>query len=302
MQFNRSDLADFAYFIAIARNRSFRRASLELGVSASALSHALHGLEGRLGVRLLNRTNRSVTLTTAGEAFRDAISEHLEAIDRAVDVLNQYRDAPAGRIRVSAAETAALLILAPVLPIFMERYPEIEIDLSVSNRMIDVVEQGFDAGIRYGGSVPEDMIAQRISPHIRWVVAGTPGYFERHGRPQLPQDLAGHRCLRIRLGNERLYRWEFEKDGEQVVIAVPGTLTNDSSAMAIAMVRSGTVLIYAPEPLVAADVARGTLELVLNDWAPIDEGFHIYYSSRRQLPVGLRLLIELSREVRPIGL
>lgn len=302
MQFNRSDLADFAYFVAIARNRSFRRAGLELGVSASALSHALKGLEARLGVRLLNRTNRSVTLTSAGEAFRDAIAEHLEAIDRAVDVLNLYRDAPAGRIRVNAAETAALLILAPVLPVFMDRYPHIEIDLSVSNRMIDVVEQGFDAGIRYGDSVPEDMIAQRISPLMRWVVAGTPGYFERHGRPEKPEDLLGHRCLRIRLGDERLYRWEFEKDGQALALAVPGALTNDSTAMALAMVRSGAVLAYAPEALVADDVASGRLELTLTDWAPTDEGFHIYYSSRRQVPVGLRLLIELIRELRPIGL
>lgn len=302
MQFNRSDLADFAYFIAIARNRSFRRAGLELGVSASALSHALKGLEARLGVRLLNRTNRSVTLTSAGEAFRDAISEHLDAIDRAVDVLNQYRDTPAGRIRLNVVESAARLILGPVLPVFMERYPHIEIDLAVTNRMIDVIDQGFDAGIRYGGTMPEDMIAQRISSDLRWVVAGAPSYFQRHGHPKTPQDLLQHQCLQIRLGNDRVYRWEMEKDGEEVTIAVPGSITIDSSMMLLSIARSGAALVYSPEPSLAADIAAGRLEITLEDWAPPGEGFYIYYSSRRLLPVGLRLLIELIREMRPLGL
>jgi DNA-binding transcriptional LysR family regulator len=302
MQFNRSDLADFAYFLAIARNRSFRRASLELGISSSALSHALKGLEARLGVRLLNRTNRSVTLTTAGEAFRDAIAEHLDAIDRAVDVLNQFRDAPAGRIRLNVPEDGASLLLGPVLPVFMDRYPEIHIDISVTNRMVDVIDQGFDAGIRYGGTVPEDMIAQRLSPEVRWVVVGSPAYIERFGHPETPDELARHRCVQIRLGNDRIYRWEFEKSGEEVAVSVPGTVTIDSTAMAITLARNGAALIFGPEPALAADIASGRLILTLEDWASMGEGFHIYYSSRRQLPLGLRLLIELIREMRPMGL
>jgi DNA-binding transcriptional LysR family regulator len=302
MQFNRSDLADFAYFLAIARNRSFRRASLELGISSSALSHALKGLEARLGVRLLNRTNRSVTLTAAGEAFRDAIADHLDAIDRAVDVLNRYRDAPAGRIRINAPEDGAALVLTPVLPLFMERYPDIEIDLSVTNRMIDVVEQGFDAGIRYGGTVPEDMIAQRLSPEVQWGVVGAPSYFEKHGHPVMPQDLARHRCLQIKLGNDRIYRWEFDKDGVEVTVAAPGMVTVDSTAVALSLARLGAALTYIAMPVVETDIAAGRLIQTLPDWASAGEGLHIYYSSRRQVPLGLKLLIELIREIRPIGL
>ncbi|WP_324699549.1 LysR substrate-binding domain-containing protein [Novosphingobium aerophilum] len=301
MKFSRSDLADFAYFLAIARNRSFRRASLELGISASALSHALKGLEERHGVRLLNRTNRSVTLTAAGEAFRDAIAEHFDAIDHAAEVLNRFRDAPAGRIRLNVPEDAAELILAPVLPRFVELYPDIEIDLSIDNRMIDVIDQGYDAGIRYGGTVPEDMIVQRISPPMRWVVAGSPAYFERFGTPQVPQDLMNHRCMKIRLGNDRIYHWEFEKGDEAVALAVPGPLTIGNSRIGLHMALSGAALIYAAEPSIAGAIAEGRLAIALDEWGSMGEAFHVYYSSRRQVPSGLRLLVDLIREMRPLG-
>lgn len=250
MQFNRSDLADFFYFLAIARHRSFRRAGLELGISSSALSHALKGLETLIGVRLLNRTNRSVTLTTAGEAFRSSIEEHLDAIDRAVDVLNQYRDVPAGRIRLNASEDGAAHLIAPVLPAFMKRYPDIQLDIGVSNRMIDVIEEGYDAGIRYGGTVPEDMVAQRLSAPIRWLVVGSPTYFAQRGRPQTPQDLADHQCLQIKLGNDRIYRWEFEKGDDTVAIAAPGAVTIDNTEFGRTVASNGGGLLYAPEPAV----------------------------------------------------
>lgn len=226
---NRSDLTDFTYFLAIARHQNFRRAGLELGISASAVSHALKGLETRLGVRLLNRTNRSVTLTAAGEELQAAITKPFEQIADAVEGLNRYRDAPTGRIRLNLPVDAANLLVAPVLPTFVERYPDVELDISVSNRLIDVIDGGFDAGIRYGGTVPEDMVAQRLSADIRWLVVGTPGYFDRHGRPEHPNDLLKHRCLRFRLGDESIYRWEFERDGEDLSVAVPGTLTFDDS-------------------------------------------------------------------------
>lgn len=190
MQLSRTDLADFSYFLAIARHRNFRRAGLELGVSASALSHSLKGLEARLGVRLLNRTSRSVTLTAAGEELRAAIAAHFEAIGSAADVLNRHRDDPAGRIRLNVLEHAATVLLAPALPSFISRYPDIEVDVIVSNDMIDVVEAGADAGIRYGGTVPEDMVAQRLSPDMRWVATSAPIYFERSGTPMHPNDLA----------------------------------------------------------------------------------------------------------------
>src|SRR3954451_5863219 len=163
MRINRADLADFAYFLALAKHRSFRRASLELGVTASALSHSLKGLEARLGVRLLNRTSRSVTLTSAGEELQAALDVPFEAIGAAVEALNRYRVEPAGRIRLNVLEHASSLLLGPVLPVFVERYPDIEVDVAVSNHLIDVVARGADAGIRYGGTVPEDMTAQRLS-------------------------------------------------------------------------------------------------------------------------------------------
>ncbi len=302
MPTSRSDFNDFTYFLAIAKHQSFRRAGLELGISASALSHALKGLESRLGVRLLNRTNRSVVLTAAGEELRDAIAEPFDQIAQGVEGLNRYRDAPTGRIRLNVPIDAAGLLLAPILPTFVERYPDVELDISVSNRLIDVINGGYDAGIRYGGTMPEDMVAQRLSPDIRWIVVGTPDYLKQFGRPSHPDDLLQHRCLRFRLGDDSLYRWEFEKDGTELSVAVPGTLTLDDSHLIIGALIGGAGLMYGPEPLLRARIDAGELQEVLADWSGFGPGFHIYYSSRRQVPTGLRLLIELIRELRPLGL
>ncbi len=302
MQTNRADVGDLTYFLAIARHRSFSRAAIEIGVSASALSHALKGLEGRLGVRLLNRTTKSVTLTAAGEALATAVGAPFEAIDTALERLNRFRDAPTGRIRLNVAVEAANLLLAPVLPEFVERYPEVELDIVASNRMVDVTDAGFDAGIRYGGTVPEDMVAQRLSAELRWVVGGSPGYLDRYGVPEHPDDLLRHRCISNRLGNDRVYRWEFERDGETLQIAVPASITVDQAETGLIAVLGGVGLMYLPEPLVARHVTDGRLRLVLPDWAPVGDGFHIYYSGRRQVPTGLRLLIDLIRELRPMGL
>ncbi|PSJ38819.1 LysR family transcriptional regulator [Allosphingosinicella deserti] len=302
MQFGRSDLADLAYFLAIAKHRSFRRAGLELGVSASALSHSLKGLETRLGVRLFNRTNRSVMLTAAGEELQAAIANPFDTIGEAVEKLNRFRDAPTGRIRINVPEHAGTLLLAPVMPVFVERYPDIEVDVSVSNHLVDVIERGFDAGIRYGGTVPEDMIAQRLSADIKWVVVGAPGYFARHGTPVHPRDLHGYRCFRIRLGDDRVYHWEFERGAETLEVDVPGAITLDETQLALALAEQGAGLMYLPEPCAAEQVRAGTLQTVLDDWSPIGPGLHIYYSGRRQLPTGLRLLIDLIREVQPLGL
>lgn len=302
MQTSRADVADLIYFLAIARHRSFSRAAVEIGVSASALSHALKGLEGRLGVRLLNRTTKSVTLTTAGEALAEAIGQPFEAIDGAMETLNRFRDTPSGRIRINAAVEAANLLLAPIMPAFMDRYPDVEIDIVASNRLVDVTDAGFDAGVRYGGTVPEDMVARRLSADIRWVVAASPDYLERFGTPEHPDDLLNHRCISNRLGDDRVYRWELERDGEAFQIAVPTSVTVDQAETGLVAVLGGAGLMYFPEPLVAPYVKDGRLRLVLTEWAPLEDGFHIYYSSRRQLPTGLRLLIEFIREARPLGL
>ncbi|WP_336281660.1 LysR family transcriptional regulator [Cronobacter dublinensis] len=302
MQTSRADIADLIYFLAIARHRSFTRAAVESGVSASALSHALKGLETRLGVRLFNRTTKSVTLTAAGEVLVQAILKPFEAIDDALESLNQFRDSPGGRIRINAAVEAANLLLAPVMPAFMDRYPHVEIDIVASNRMVDVTEAGFDAGIRYGGTVPEDMIARRLSADIRWVIAASPDYLARYGTPAHPEDLLHHRCVSNRLGDDRIYRWELERDGETLQITVPTSVTVNQAETGLVAVLGGAGLMYFPEPLVAPYINDGRLTLVLTDWSVREDGFYIYYSGRRQLPTGLRLLIEFIQEVRPLGL
>ncbi|MBD8612221.1 LysR family transcriptional regulator [Pseudomonas putida] len=301
MQLSRANLADIIYFLAIAKHQSFSRASVEVGISASALSHAMKGLEARLGVRLLNRTTRSVTLTAAGEELQGLVSHPLTDISNALETLNRLRDEPAGRIRLNVLSDGAKLLLGPVLPVFVERYPDIEVDLTVTNRMIDVIGEGHDAGIRFGGTVPSDMIAQKLSPDVRWSVVGTPGYLERFGVPTHPEQLKEHRCLKIRLGNARLYDWEFVKDGQKLEVQVPGAITIDETRIGVALVTRGAGLMYVPERVIARYIEDGTVQEVLKDWAHTDPGFHIYYSSFRQVPVGLRLLIDLIRELEPMG-
>ncbi|KAA0121234.1 LysR family transcriptional regulator [Methylobacterium sp. P1-11] len=304
MRIKRADLADLGTFLAIARHRSFRRAGLELGVSASALSHALKAMEARLGVRLLNRTSRSVTLTAAGEDLLASLDAPFAAIGSALDVLNQHREPTkaTGRIRLNVLEHASTLLLAPVLPLFHERHPKIEIDVRVSNDLLDVVEAGADAGIRYGGTVPQDMVAQRLSADLRWVVVGAPAYLDLHGTPDHPGDLAAHRCLRIRIGDESLYQWEFERADEAIALDVPGAVTLDNTQFALSLAAAGGGLAYLPEACVGTSVARRELRVVLAEWAPLGPGFHLYYPGRRQLPTGLRLLIDLIREAKPLGL
>ncbi len=302
MRINRSDLADFTYFLAIARHLSFRRAGAELGVTASALSHAIKGLESRLGVRLLNRTNRAVTLTAAGEELRDAIDAPFGRIAEAVEHLGRYRDAPAGRIRLNVIADAAAFLLAPVMPAFAARYPDVEIDIVANNYMVDVVGSGFDAGIRHGGTVPEDMIAQRLSADIRWVVAASPAYLARHGAPQAPADLQHHRCIGVRLGENRVYRWEFEGPEGDFAVAVRSPVTTNDTRTMLALALDGFGLMFGNEAAFAPFLAEGSLRLVLEDWSTTGPGYHIYYPGRRQVPTPLRLLIELIREMRPLGL
>jgi DNA-binding transcriptional LysR family regulator len=300
MKLSRADLADFAYFLAIAKHGSFRRAATSMGVTTSALSHAITALEGRRGVRLLNRTTRSVTVTAAGEELRATIEAPMQIIAAAGENLDRYRDAPAGRVRINVLEDAVELLLKSVMPIFVDRYPEVAIDISVSNRMIDVVGSGFDAGLRYGGTVPEDMIAQRLSSDLRWIAAASPAYLDRFGAPVDPQDLRNHRCVGIRLGNDQVYNWEFERDGSECAVTTPGPLTVDGSHAAIAFGLSGVGIVYATEAALRSHLDSGALLPVLEDWVTTGSGFYVYYSGRRHLPTGLRLLIELIKEVQPL--
>lgn len=247
MPLSRSDTADLTYFLAVARRRSFRRAALDLGVSGSALSHSLKAFEERLGILLLHRTTRSVTLTAAGEQLFGVIGGPLSALDEALEGLNRFRDRPSGLIRLNVPLDAAAHLLTPVIPTFVERFPDVELEVAVSNHMVDVIDGGFDAGIRYGGTVPEDMVAQRLSAGVRWVVVGSPAYLEKNGTPQEPGDLMHHQCLRIRSGTGQMYDWELERNGETLSVAVPGALIIDETNFALRLVESGFGLLYGPE-------------------------------------------------------
>jgi DNA-binding transcriptional LysR family regulator len=299
---SRPDFADLHYFSTVARHRSFSRAAVELGVSSSTLSHALRAFEEKLGVRLLNRTTRSVTLTAAGEQLYDAITAPMSALTEAVEGLNQFRDSPSGLIRLNVMQDAAIYLLSPVLPTLAEQYPDVKLDVAVNNRMIDVIAEGFDAGIRYGGTVPEDMVAQPLSGEIAWVVVASPAYIRRHGAPQHPTELNKYRCLGIRLGTGRIYEWEFDRGSESVQVAVPGAITIDDGAFARSLVERDFGFMYTPEPSVVDLVNAGRLQYVLEDWRSMGPPFHMYYSSRRQVPAGLKLLIDLIREMKPLGL
>lgn len=301
MPVNRTNLTDLACFLAIARHRNFRLAGLELGISASAVSHALKNFEKRAGVRLINRTNRSVTLTSAGTELEIAVSASFADIGSALENLDQLRVTPGGKIRINAVVDSVTLVLGPVLAELTRRHPDIEVDLVSSNRLVDVVGEGFDAGVRYGGTVPEDMIAQRLSADLRWVVAASPDYLEEHGTPIHPDELKQHRCLGVRLGDDSIYRWEFAGPEGDFDVPIRSALTADDSRSTLSMALNGAGLTFGLEPLFAKHVAEGKLRLVLTDWATTGPGFYLYYSGRRQLPAGLRALLTIAGELKPLG-
>ncbi len=261
----------------------------------------MKGLETRIGVRLLNRTNRSVTLTAAGEELFGALDTPFEAIGLAIEAMNRHRGKLAERTRLNVMEHASALLLAPVLPTFVERYPEIEVDIRVSNHLLDVIDVGSDTGIRYCDTVPGDMIAQQLSADFRWVVVGTPTYLERFGVPAHPRDLLAHRCLRVRLADESIYHREFQQDGKTLALDVPESLTLDNTQSMIALAMGGAGLAYLPEPCVEPLIRIGGLCFLLQGWSMVGSGFYLYYPGRRQLPTGLRLLIDLAREMQPHG-
>ncbi|WP_200944248.1 LysR family transcriptional regulator [Methylobacterium sp. Leaf399] len=295
MAFTKADLVDLNVFMAIARNRSFRKSAAELGLTASALSHTMKGLENRLGVRLLNRTSRSVVPTAAGLALFEELDQGFRRIGEALDGLNRFRETPAGRVRLSVPRDAARLLIDPVLPRLLMEFPDLEVEVDVDDRVIDVVASGFDAGIRYGGTVPEEMIAQRLTPDLRWVVVGSPSYLQARGRPEVPEDLMRHSCVCIRLGTGEVYRWEFDRAGDHRAIDVPGTMVANETNVSVEAALAGFGLFYCLEARVADHVAEGRLEIVLPDWCSDGPGFFLYYSGRRQVPTGLRLLADAIR-------
>lgn len=293
----RQNLNDLAAFAVIARTRSFTAAAAELGVSPSALSHAMRALEARLDLRLLARTTRSVALTEAGMALLGRLAPALAQIDEGLEALADWRDAPGGTVRVTTFHWIASTLLARKLPGFLGRHPGITVEVNVDDGLRDIVALGFDAGIRLGESVERDMIAVRIGPSLRMAVVATPDYWSTHGRPRHPRDLLGHPCITYRnLGNGSLLPWDFEKDGKELRIQVRGPLACNSADLALAAVRAGCGVGWTEQEDVAEDLATGRLERVLDDWCQLYPGAFLFHPSRRQVPAPLRALIDNLKE------
>ncbi|MCB4768391.1 LysR family transcriptional regulator [Ancylobacter sp. Lp-2] len=293
--FSRSDLADLSTFAAIVRHRSFTGAAIEMGLTTSALSHAIRRLEARLDSRLLNRTSRSVAPTALGLTLAERLGEGFDTIAAALDEAAGERAAALGEIRLNVPSDAANLLLHPALPDFVTRFPQTRLTIAVEDRPVDIVAEGFDAGIRYADTVPEDMVAMALTPPLRWVTVASPAYLARAGRPTEPAQLTDHSCLRLMLGNNAVYRWELGDGARLVRLDLPGTLTFNDTATTIDAAVRGLGIGYVLEERVRPHLADGRLEMVLPDWASTGAGFAIYYPSRRQNHAALRQLVEIIR-------
>jgi DNA-binding transcriptional LysR family regulator len=292
----RGNLDDLLALVAVGRERSFTRAAAQLGVSQSALSHAIRALEARLGVRLLTRTTRSVAPTEAGERLLRTLGPRFEEIDSELAALSELREKPAGTIRITATEYAVDTLLWPKLAKFLGKYPDIKVEISSESSLTDIVAQRFDAGVRIGEQVAKDMIAVRIGPDIRMAVVGSPTYFRKRSEPKRPQDLIGHSCINLRLPTlGGLYAWEFEKGARELKVRVEGQLVFNGSSQMLNAALSGFGLAYVPEDLAQPHLAKGRLKRVLEDWCAPYSGFHLYYPSRRQSSAAFSLLVEALR-------
>ncbi|MET3663645.1 LysR family transcriptional regulator [Caulobacter sp. 1776] len=287
---------ELAAFAAVARERSFTRAGAKLGVSPSALSQTIKGLEARLGVRLLTRTTRSVAPTEAGDRLLQTVAPRFEEIEQALAALADMRERPAGTIRITAGEHAARSVLQPGLAKLLPDYPDIRVEIVVDYGLVDIVSEGFDAGVRLGEQVAKDMIALRIGPEMRMAVVGSPGYFASRSRPLTPQDLTEHNCINMRLPTYGgLFPWEFEKDGREVKVRVDGQLTFNTIRQRLDSAVQGLGLAYMPEDVATACIASGELVRVLEDWCLPFSGYHLYYPSRRHASPAFSLLLDALR-------
>lgn len=292
----RPGLNDLDAVIAIARRASFRAAALDLGMSTTALSNAIGKLEASLGIRLFNRTTRSVALTDAGRAFVEQLGPALQAIHGAMATARSQQATPSGMLRINAFATAAREILGPLVLEFLRRHPQVHVDLVTEGRLVDIVAEGFDLGVRRADLVPSDMIAVPLGRPHRHAVVGSPAYFAAHARPRVPPDLLNHPCIRIRLPNGALYRWQFEKRGEAAQIEVRGPITLDEASLARTAALDGIGLGFFMEQDVLADIAAGRLLRVLEDWTPPLAGLCLYYPGRRNPSAALQAFITLARE------
>lgn len=292
---NRTQLSQLAVLASVAQHGSFRAAASELGIAPSAVSHAIAALESSLGLRLMARTTRSAAPTEEGRRLLDVLAPALADIETALTTLSDARAHPAGPLRITMPLLAAQDVIAPRLGEFSRLYPEIELEIVTDDRFQDIVEQGFDAGLRLGEHLEADMVAVRVSGPWRGAVVGAPGYFEEHVRPVHPRDLAAHICIRRRFSSGMIYRWEFEKDGRAISVDVRGGLIlSDQTLMRRAAI-DGAGLAYIFDARVHSDIEEGRLVRVLADWCPPFDGFSIYYPTRRQMRPALRAFIDFFR-------
>lgn len=296
---DRADINDLLGFIAVARERSFTRAAAKLGVSQSALSHAIRGLEARLGLRLLTRTTRSVSPTDVGEQLLRVAGPRFEEVEAELAALTRFRDKPGGTVRITSGQHPAETILWPALARLLPDYPDVRVELIVDSGLTDIVAERYDAGVRLGEQVAKDMIAVPIGPDMRMAVVGAPSYLAGRARPETPQDLLGHDCINLRLPTYGgLYVWEFEKDGRDVNVRVDGRLVFNETGLRLEATLAGFGLAYLPEDRVSQHLAEGRLTRVLAEWCPPFPGYHLYYPSRRQLAPAVALVIEALRHRR----
>ena len=294
----RPTLSDIAAFCAVARNRSFRRAADELGLTPSTLSHTISGLEKRLGLRLLHRTTRSVATTEAGEDFRRRMEALLSEFDIALNEARQFRDTISGSIRISAAWAAIRPLFDHVVPELRNKYPEVQVEFVADDRLIDIVEEGFDAGIRFGEMVPKDMIGVAYGKPSRFVAVASPSYLARHGVPLSPSDLIEHQCIRMRLTTGRILRWRFEKNEITETSEPTNGITLSDVRLQLEAAAKGLGIAYVWEEPAREFIEKGSLQIVLDEWAPSTERLLFYFPANRRSPPALRAFVEILQESR----
>lgn len=293
----REDFNDLLWFLALAEDRSFTKAAAKLGITQSTLSHTIKRLETRLGLRLLTRTTRSVSLTEAGERLFNALLPRITAIRGELEALSDLRDKPAGTVRITLSDHALETVVWPKLQPILKDYPDIRVELSRDNGLRNIVEDGFDAGVRLGESIEKDMIAVRIGPDWRMLVVASPAYLADKPVPQHPQDLVSHNCINMRQATGGgLYAWEFEKDGQELRVRVVGQLTFNTSYPMVDAAVKGLGVAYVPDDLVAAELSAGTLVTLLEDWTPPFPGYYLYYPSRHQNAPAFRVVVDALRQ------
>lgn len=296
----RADIKHLLAFLAVARERSFTRAAAKLGMSQSALSHTIRGLEARMGMRLLTRTTRSVAPTEAGERLLRSVGPHFEEIEAELLALTELRDKPAGTIRITTVEHAAETIIWPRLKGLLASHPDIRLEISADYGLKDLVAEGFHAGVRLGNQVADGMVAARIGPDMQMTVVGAPSYFTKYPRPKLPKDLVHHRCIVLRLPTHgALYSWPFKKGRSEFSVKAEGHLVFNTLSQMVQAALDGFGLVYIPEDVARPHLASGKLVRVLDDWSPVFQGYHLYFPKRRQNSPAFRLIVDALRYEAP---